>query len=110
MQLDPEADEAFEMDWGREHLPASVGIATSTWEITGKAGAAALEQHDDGIGDYDDDDLWEATAGGQVARVFLTGSTGIALGQRYTITNHIVTNSSPPETKDRSFDVLIQSE
>lgn len=108
--LDPDADEAFEVDWNSEHLPAGVGIASSTWEITGKSGATSLDQHDDDIGQYDANDLWEADVTGRVTRVFLTGATGIAINQRYVVTNHIVTDTVPPETKDASFTVLIQQE
>jgi hypothetical protein len=108
--LDPDADEAFEVDWDREHLPEGVGITSSTWEIAGAGVAASLDDHDPGIGEYDDDDLWVTAVAGRVTRVFLTGTTGVALGQRYTVTNRIVTNTTPPETKDASFDVLIAEE
>lgn len=108
--LDPDADEAFDVDWDREHLPSSVGIASSTWAITGRGGVAALDQHDDDIGQYDADDLWEANAAGRVTRIFLTGATGIAVAQVYRVTNTIVTDTTPPETKDASFEVLIQQD
>jgi hypothetical protein len=108
--LDPDADEAFEVDWNSEHLPAGVELTSSVWEIAGKSGASSLEQHDDDIGQYDANDAWQAAAAGRVTRVFLTGATGITVGQRYTVTNRIVTDTTPPETKDASFTVLIQQE
>lgn len=111
VSLDPNADEAFEVDWNAEHLPAGVELTSSVWEIEGYKGAAALDQHDDDIGAYDAvTDLWEPDPTGRVARVFLTGATGILTGQKYRVTNRIVTNTTPPETKDASFDVLIQQE
>lgn len=108
--LDPDADEAFEVDWNRQHLPPGVTLTSSTWTITGRGTADALDQHDDDIGAYNADDEWEADADGRVTRVFLTGATGIALGQKYIVTNRIVTDSTPPETKDASFEVLVQQD
>lgn len=108
--LDPDADEAFDVDWDEEHLPAGVGIADSTWEIEGKSGASSLDQHDDAIGAYDVNGLWAVSASGRVTRVFLTGATGIALNQRYVVTNRITTDETPPQVKDASFIVLIQQE
>jgi len=112
LSLDPDADEAFEVDWNLEHfrLQPGTGLTSSDWFIEGIHGAAALEQHDDAIGQYDTSDLWEEEASGRVTRVFLTGATGITAGQRYKITNRIVTDTTPPETKDASFYVLIQQE
>jgi hypothetical protein len=107
IELDPNADEAFEVDWNAEHLPAGVGITSSAWYVTGDV-AAALDDHDPGIGAYDADDLWQADAAGRVTRVFLTGATGIVVGQQYRVTNRIITDTTPPETKDASFYVLIE--
>ena len=110
LKLDPDADEAFEVDWNAKHLPEGVGIASSTWVVDGIRGAASLDDHDPGIGEYNADDEWESDAAGRVTRVFLAGTTGIAAGQTYRITNRIVTNTTPPETKDASFTVLIERE
>jgi hypothetical protein len=96
LKLDPDADEAFEVDWNAQHLPQGVGLTSSTWVVAGVRGAASLDDHD--------------PAAGRVTRVFLNGITGITEGQKYRITNRIVTDTTPPETKDASFTVLIERE
>jgi hypothetical protein len=110
LKLDPDADEAFEVDWNAQHLPQGVGLTSSTWVVAGVRGAASLDDHDPGIGEYNADDEWESAAAGRVTRVFLTGISGITEGQKYRITNRIVTDTTPPETKDASFTVLIERE
>ena len=90
---DPSGKLIYDMDWGTDgYLGSSVTIATSTWAVSG----------DDAILTTDNASLPSA----RVARVRLLAGT---LGKRYTITNHIITNESPTQEDDRSFDVLIQN-
>lgn len=91
---DPAADEPQGFDWTAwlAELGASVQITTSTWSITGTD--AVLTSHDPSI-----------VSGNLKTQVYLAAGTA---GVRYTVTNHIVTNSSPAVTDERSFDVLVQ--
>lgn len=91
---DPDSDEPFGWDWEDYLLELGVGvvIATSDWTITGPD--VLLTQHDDTV-----------NAGNLSTKVFLAAGTP---GRVYTVTNRIITNSSPPVTDERSFDVLVQ--
>jgi hypothetical protein len=91
---DPNAIEVFVVDWDQEHLATGVTITSSDWIITGKD--ALL------VGDNE-----SVLTGNRRASIRLSDGT---LGYRYTVTNRIVTNESPTQTKDASFDVLIEQE
>jgi hypothetical protein len=91
---DPNSIEVFVVDWGSEHLAAGVLIADSDWIITGRDAALT-------------DDQASVLDGDRRASIRLSEGT---LGYRYTVTNRIVTNESPSQTKDASFYVLIQQE
>jgi hypothetical protein len=57
---DPDSDEPFFMDWGREdRIGDDIVISDSVWVITGPD--ADLDDHDPGIGTLDADDLWSSS-------------------------------------------------
>jgi hypothetical protein len=91
---DPNAIEFFVVDWDAEHLAASVTLTTSTWTITGPDAVLT-------------DDQPSILSGSRKTQVRLSAGTE---GKRYTVTNRIVTNESPSQTKDASFRVLVQQE
>jgi hypothetical protein len=92
---DPSADEPQGLDWTAwlAELGAEVEIGTSTWTITGPD--AVLTKHDDSI-----------VTGGHKTQVYLAAGTADV---QYTVTNHVVTNSAPAVTDERSFYVLVQN-
>lgn len=91
---DPSSDEPQGFDWTAwlAELGASVTIQTSTWTVTGSD--SVLTTHDPSV-----------LSGNLKTQVYLAAGT---LGVRYTVTNRVVTNSSPAVTDERSFEVLIQ--
>lgn len=89
---DPNSIELFTFDWDAEHLAASVTITTSSFTISGPD--ANLTQDNASI-----------LSGSRKTQVRLTGGTA---GATYTVTNRIVTNETPAQTKDASFKVLIE--
>ena len=91
---DPESIEVFVVDWGLEHLADSVTITTSSWVIEGRDSALTKDQE-------------SILSGSRRTQLRLTAGTE---GYRYTVTNRIVTNETPAQTKDASFYVLIQHE
>jgi hypothetical protein len=95
---DPNSDEPQGFDWTAwlAELGASVEILTSTWTITGPD--SVLTSHDGSL----------VLVGGLKLKtqVYLAAGT---LGGRYTVTNRVVTNSSPAVTDDRSFQLLVQN-
>jgi len=91
---DPNAIEVFVVDWDQEHLATGVTIVTSSWFIAGRDSALT-------------DDQASILSGSRRTTLRLSAGT---LGYRYTVTNRIVTNESPAQTKDASFEVLIQQE
>lgn len=92
---DPQSDEPQGFDWTAylAELGAGVSISTSTWTIAGDD--AVLTKHDPSV-------VISATIKTQV---YLAAGTS---GVKYTITNHITTDSSPSVADDRSFFVLVQ--
>jgi len=91
---DPSSDEPQGFDWTAWLLELGAGVIvnTSTWTITGPD--AVLTKHDDTI-----------VAAGLKTQLYLAAGTA---GGRYTVTNRVITNSSPAVTDERSFDVLVQ--
>jgi hypothetical protein len=89
---DPNSSEVFLMDWGTSHLAAAAEISTSTFTI---AGADAILTADNP----------SILTGNRSTQVRLSAGT---TGRTYTVTNRIVTNESPAQTKDASFKVLIE--
>jgi hypothetical protein len=104
---DPESDEPFFTDWGRDgRIGTTVGISTSTWDVDGPD--ADLVSASPGIGTLNyTTQVFTTSAAGQVTKAHFTGGT---LHATYTVTNTIVTNETPPRTVDSSFTVLIQQE
>lgn len=90
---DPDSSELFTMDWDTEHLRPGVQISTQQFFITGP----------DSVLTKDSESI---LAGLRMIQLRLLAGT---LGAKYTVTSRIVTNENPPQTKDASFKVLIQS-
>lgn len=80
----------YSIDWA-PWLGVGVTI-TSTWTITGPD--AALTKDNETLG-----------AGNRSTLLRLLGGTSGAI---YRVTNHVVTNETPPQEDERSFDVLVQ--
>lgn len=95
IEKDPSADEPHGFDWTKwlTELGAGVVIQSATWTITGPD--STLTSHDPTL-----------VAGALKSQAYFAGGTNGAL---YTVVNHIVTNSSPPVTDERSFQVLVQN-
>jgi hypothetical protein len=91
---DPNAIEFFIMDWDAEHLATGVTVSTSTWTVTGPDAVLTGDQA-------------SVLSGSRKTQVRLSAGT---VGKVYTVTNRIVTNESPSQTKDASFRVLVQQE
>ena len=91
-QKDTSSDEPYGFDWTAwlAELGPSVTIATSTWTIVGPD--AALTKHDETI-----------VNGQHKTQAYFAGGTA---NKKYTVTNRIITNSSPPVTDERSCYVL----
>ena len=96
---DPEAIRVYTWDYDADNLGTSVTIITSSWwilPIFPSTTDTALTKDSESI-----------LPGQRATQVRLTGGT---LGQIYEVTNRIVTNESPAQTKDKSIRVLIQPE
>lgn len=93
LEKDPDASELYEMDWS-DWLPTGETITTSTWLITGPDNA--LTSDNDSIMD-----------GSTSTRVRLVGGT---IGDKYVVTNRIVTAGTPAQNTDRSFTLLIRQQ
>jgi hypothetical protein len=96
--LDPSDIRVFTFDWGTANLPVGVTITTSTFTITVRKqnGMTALTKDNESI-----------VSGSRSTQVRLNATTA-TLGDGYTINNKIVTNEAPAQTKERSFNVLIE--
>jgi len=90
---DPNAIEVYVVDWDTLHLAVGVTITTSSWTITGPD--AVLTKDNESV-----------IAANRKTQLRLTAGT---LGSKYTVTNRVVTNEVPAQTKDASFKVLIQN-
>jgi hypothetical protein len=90
---DSNSDEPIGFDWTAwlAELGTGIVINTSTWTITG--GDAVLTKHDESI-----------VAGSLKTQAYFAAGT---VGKKYTITNRVVTNSSPTVTDERSFQYLV---
>lgn len=89
---DPDASRVYTVDWTDDI--GSAGISTSTWVIAGPDNALTSDNA-------------SIVSGNKMASVRLIGGT---LGRTYTLTNRIVTNSSPAETEDATVTVLIRTQ
>lgn len=92
----PVESEVYLVDWGTEHLAAGVLLTSSSWTLTRISGATT------GLMTFDSATI---PAGDRTTQVRLIGGT---VGQKFDVTNTVVTNETPARTKDRSFKVLIQ--
>ncbi len=93
---DPAESKVYEFDWDTSSLATSVTIVTSTFTIT------ALKPANDTALTKDTPTIM---AGSRTTQIRLIGGT---LGARYEIANTIVTNETPAQTKERSFQLLIE--
>lgn len=90
---DPSSDEPQGFDWTDwlAELGTGVTIATSTWTISGPD--SILTKHNESI----------VTGDLKTQAYFAAGTPG----SKYTVTNRVVTDSSPAVTDERSFQYLI---
>jgi hypothetical protein len=95
---DPSDIKVYIFDWDAENLAAAVSITTSSFSITAIRPAAdtALTKDNESI-----------LSGSRKTQLRLTAGT---LGALYEITNRIVTNETPAQTKERSFRVLVEQQ
>lgn len=99
---DPDSTEPQGLDWTTfcQELGASVAIASSTWTVSGPDLALTTSNPTTPTSAIVDG----VTKVGNFAQIFLAGGTP---GKRYTVTNHITTNTTPAVIDDRSFSVRI---
>lgn len=90
---DPSEVLVYDIDWGTNWLAPTVTISTSTWTITGPD--AVLTKDSETI-----------PIGLRTTRVRLSAGTN---GARYLVTNRIVTNETPSQTGERTFELLVQN-
>lgn len=89
---DPNSIEVFRWDWDSQHLAASVEIDTSSWTISGPDAELTKDQE-------------SVVSGNRKTQLRLTGGTP---GKTYIVTNRIVTDETPAQTKDWSVRFVIQ--
>lgn len=88
---DPDASRVFTWNWDAD-LASGASIDTSTWVITGPDSGLTSDN---------------ASKASRTTSVRLSGGT---VGKTYTVTNRIVTDTSPAETEDASITVLIRQQ
>src|SRR5678810_798787 len=96
---DPDANRVYTWDYDTDNLGPTATIVTSSWIITALAPSTtdtALLKDSESI-----------LAGSRSTQVRITAGT---LGQLYLLTNRIVTNESPSQSKDKSIRVKIEQE
>lgn len=94
---DPSDVKVIVFDWDASSLATDVTITTSTWTIT------AIRPSSDTALTKDNPSI---LSGSRKTQVRLSAGTNGAL---YELTNTIVTNESPAQTKERSIQVLVQN-
>jgi hypothetical protein len=95
---DPSDARVYVFDWGAENLPALVEISgAATWTLTTlyPVGATALTKDNESV-----------LVGNRQAQVRLQGGQH---GAKYNVACRITTNESPAQTKEQSFDVLVEN-
>jgi hypothetical protein len=92
IEKDPNESRVIVFDWDAENLATSVTISTSTFTITVVRPANELVS---GL----TKDNPSILSGSRKTQVRLTAGT---LGSRYQLTNQVVTNESPAQTKEWS--------
>lgn len=96
--FDPSDERVVVFDWDASNLAAGVSIAESTITITArKQRANALTK--------DEESMIGSNRKVQV-RILATSAS---VGDRYRVSNRIVTDETPAQTKEQSFEVLVQN-
>jgi hypothetical protein len=108
----PTESEVYIFDWDREHLDVGVTIASSSWVITLLSGASPSSMTKDNestpAADYSvvhPNGVTDSFKALRSTKVRLSGGTA---GQKYKVSNTVVTGETPSRTKEESFKVLIQ--
>lgn len=98
--LDPSDKRVIQVNWDDEALTTGVSISTSTFTISviQQNGVTALTKDNPTI-----------VSGSRKTQVRLIATTATA-GDRYQVSNEIVTNESPAQTIERSFYVLVENQ
>lgn len=99
---DPSDDVTYEFDWDT-HLPAGVLLSASDVACTlvrprSAPAPTTLDDSGSGLG---------LQTGSRTVKVRLAG---LQVGARYTLTNTVTTDETPPQTRSRSFLVLCEEE
>ena len=89
---DPSSKVVYLFDWD-DWLTSGAAIATSTYTVDGADAALTT-------------DNGSIVSGGRQTQVRVLGGTA---GITYTLTNHIVTNTSPTEEDDRSVSFTVKN-
>lgn len=84
---DPNSIQTYVWNWDDRNLATGVSIASSSWIIAGPDSALTKDQE-------------SIVTGDRKTQVRLSAGT---LGGKYTVTNRIVTNETPAQTKDWSM-------
>ncbi len=97
--MDPSDKRVLTFDWSSEALPATVTIASQTFTIgvIRQSGVTALTKDQESI-----------LAGSRSTQLRLDATTA-TVGDKYTVSNKIVTSEIPPQTIERQFTVLVQN-
>ncbi len=97
--MDPSDVRVFTFDWDANNLSTAVTITTSSWTITTtqQNGLTVLTKDNESI-----------LSGSRRTQVRLNATTA-TVGDAYLVSNKIVTNESPTQTKEQSFQVVIQN-
>lgn len=97
IQKDPTEKRVILFDWDAEGLADGVTISASTWTIT-----AVRPSNEDPVAlEYDNNTI---AGSSRKTQARLTGGT---LGSEYQVTNHITSNESPAQEKERSIYVVM---
>lgn len=93
---DPADIVVFQFDWNTYNLATGAEISSSNWAV------AAITPTDAVVPTLDNASI---LTGNRKTQVRVTGGT---VGAVYTLTNTIVTNESPAQTKERSIRLLLE--
>lgn len=98
--LDPSDQKVISFDWDADALEAGVQISSSTFTISviRQTGAQPLTKDSPSI-----------LTGNRKTQVRLIATTATE-GDRYLVSNAIVTNESPAQTLERQIKVLVQNQ
>lgn len=96
--FDPSDKRVLQFDWDSENLAASATIVNSVFTLKPLRAYTALLTKDN-----------ETTLTGSRKTQLRIDATTARAGQRYRLSNKIVTNESPEQTKEQSIDILVQN-